>query len=81
VPGTNQWRGGSRGYEKMPKSIILQMMGRAGRPGFDTDGVAVIMTSNEDKAAYTDLNLEVVESSLPGLLVEGAGAVAKLHTC
>lgn len=57
----------------MPKSMILQMVGRAGRPGFDTDGVAVIMTSSEDKAAYTDLALEVVESSLPGMLVEGMG--------
>lgn len=60
----------------MPKSLILQMMGRAGRPGFDTDGVAVIMTSIEDQATYTDLNLEVVESALPGMLVEGTNNIA-----
>lgn len=27
------------------RSAILQMMGRAGRPGFDSTGVAVVMTS------------------------------------
>lgn len=27
------------------RSGILQMMGRAGRPGFDSSGVAVVMTS------------------------------------
>lgn len=27
------------------RSAILQMMGRAGRPGFDSSGVAVVMTS------------------------------------
>jgi replicative superfamily II helicase len=55
----------------MSKSIILQMVGRAGRPGFDTEGVAVIMTSAEDRNKYVDLTLDVVESSLQGILVEG----------
>ena len=69
--GTNQWRGGTRGYEKMSKSTVLQMVGRAGRPGFDTTGTAVIMTSTEDRQTYSTLTLNVVESSLPGILVEG----------
>lgn len=69
--GTNQWRGGTRGYEKMSKSTVLQMIGRAGRPGFDTTGTAVIMTSTEDRHTYSTLTLNVVESSLPGILVEG----------
>jgi ATP-dependent DNA helicase HFM1/MER3 len=71
VIGTNQWRGGSRGYEKMSKSTALQMVGRAGRPGFDTTGTAVIMTSIEDRQNYSTLTLNVVESSLPAILVEG----------
>jgi replicative superfamily II helicase len=71
--GTNQWRGGTRGYEKMSKSTVLQMVGRAGRPGFDTAGTAVIMTSTEDRQTYSTLALNVVESSLPGILVEGEG--------
>ena len=32
--------------------MLPQMMGRAGRPGLDTHGVAVIMTSHEDKPYY-----------------------------
>lgn len=29
------WRGAGLGYEDMPVSSVLQMIGRAGRPGFD----------------------------------------------
>ena len=68
--GTNQWRG-KGGYEKLPRSIILQMTGRAGRPGFDTSGVAVIMTSTEDKEYYERRDMDIVESVLPGQLIEG----------
>ncbi len=55
----------------MSKSSVLQMVGRAGRPGFDITGTAVIMTSIEDQESYSSLTLDVVESSLPGILVEG----------
>ncbi len=47
IKGTNSWRGGILGYQKMCKSEVIQMMGRAGRPGYDLHGVAVIMTSLE----------------------------------
>lgn len=55
----------------MSKSTVLQMIGRAGRPGYDTSGMAVIMTSTEDRQTYLTLTLDIVESSLPGHLVEG----------
>ena len=29
------WRGAGKGYEDMAISSVLQMIGRAGRPGFD----------------------------------------------
>ena len=29
------------------RSSVLQMIGRAGRPQFDTEGIAVIMTQRE----------------------------------
>jgi len=72
VKGTNSWRGGSRGYEKLNRSDIIQMIGRAGRPGFDTHGVAVIMTSLQEKEYYSDISLsaDVVESTLLDVLVE-----------
>eukprot|EP01034_Spumella_vulgaris_P025625 gene25625-32101_t len=72
IKGTNCWRGGSRGYEKMCRSEIIQMLGRAGRPGFDNNGVAVIMTSSQDRDYYAAMSLsaEVVESTLQGILIE-----------
>lgn len=37
------------GNEELSESAILQMIGRAGRPQFDTSGVAVIMTQENKK--------------------------------
>lgn len=34
-------------YREYDRSVCLQMVGRAGRPQFDTEGVAVIMTQTE----------------------------------
>lgn len=41
----------------------LQMIGRAGRPGFDTEGTAVIMTDNLSKAAFQRLATSGLESA------------------
>ena len=72
VKGTNQWRGGSKGYEKLSRSMVTQMIGRAGRPGFDDKGIAVIMTSKDDKYFYENAvnQNEVVESNILGYLTE-----------
>eukprot|EP00903_Cladosiphon_okamuranus_P018895 g17378.t1 len=71
IKGTNQYRG-AKGYQELPKSAILQMMGRAGRPGFDSSGVAVVMTSQSNKRALERLSTgqEAVESSLQARLLE-----------
>ncbi|XP_062538185.1 probable ATP-dependent DNA helicase HFM1 [Armigeres subalbatus] len=43
------------GLEEYPESSIFQMIGRAGRPQFDTFGVAVIMTQRENVQRYERL--------------------------
>lgn len=74
VKGTHAWRGSSKGYEPLKKSDIIQMLGRAGRPGFDEDGVAVIMTSLPEQPQYSSISLhaDLVNSNLENALHEGA---------
>ncbi|CAM9375008.1 unnamed protein product [Ectocarpus sp. 4 AP-2014] len=71
IKGTNQYRG-AQGYKEMPRSAILQIIGRAGRQGFDSSGVAVVMTSEGNKKALERLSAgqEAVESSLQAKLLE-----------
>lgn len=63
---TSAWRGAGTGYAEIDRGTLLQMMGRAGRPGFDTNGVAVIMTDNASVKKYNEMSrgMEVVESNL-----------------
>ena len=44
---------GNGGYQDYSDSQILQMIGRAGRPQFDTSAVAVIMTKASCKVRYS----------------------------
>ena len=72
IKGTAQWQGKADGYSQIPASAILQMMGRAGRPGLDDHGVAVIMTDEPHRVHYEQLSngCEIVESRLHEELVE-----------
>ena len=50
LKGTRRWTndsGETAGYQEYDRSTCLQMIGRAGRPQFDTEGVAVIMTQKQ----------------------------------
>ena len=50
LKGTRRWcsdTGETAGYKEYDRSTCLQMIGRAGRPQFDTEGVAVIMTQKQ----------------------------------
>ncbi|RUS21409.1 Sec63 Brl domain-containing protein [Endogone sp. FLAS-F59071] len=61
---------------------ILQMIGRAGRPGFDDSGCAVIMTTTQMRLKYETLvsGSELLESSLHENLVEHLNAEICLGT-
>ncbi|CAC5418727.1 HFM1 [Mytilus coruscus] len=69
-------------HEEYSDTQILQMIGRAGRPQFDTTATAVIMTKNQTKAKYENLlnGTQVIESSLHRHLVEHLNAEIVLHT-
>ena len=51
IKGPRRYCGGASGdgsgYEEYDRSMCLQMAGRAGRPQFDTEGVAVMMTQRQ----------------------------------
>ena len=52
IKGTKAYRGHSNGYQDLDHASLLQMIGRAGRPGYDTSGTAVIMTESRSKPMF-----------------------------
>ena len=44
IKGTTGYRGQGKGYSQLSAVEIFQMMGRAGRPQFDTSGRVIVMT-------------------------------------
>ncbi|KAF2859304.1 Sec63-domain-containing protein [Piedraia hortae CBS 480.64] len=52
VKGTQFFDAKTEGYKDMDLTDVLQMLGRAGRPQFDTSGVAKIFTQDAKKAFY-----------------------------
>lgn len=80
IKGTFSWRGSVNGYEKLGRSEVVQMVGRAGRPGFDTNGVAVVMTNQEDLHLYSNLTsgIEQISSQLEKSLNEGKSLMSNI---
>ncbi|KAL7568801.1 hypothetical protein ACA910_007219 [Epithemia clementina (nom. ined.)] len=66
IKGTKAWRGSS-GYQDLDQATLLQMIGRAGRPGFDTSGTAVIMTDNQSKPKFQKLAASGLEPAMSQL--------------
>ena len=65
LKGTRRWsreKGEVAGNKEYDRSTVLQMIGRAGRPQFDTEGVAVIMTQKE---VWNHGSIEVLFHDLP----------------
>ncbi|XP_054270395.1 activating signal cointegrator 1 complex subunit 3 [Macrosteles quadrilineatus] len=76
VKGTEYYDGKSRRYVDMPITDVLQMMGRAGRPQFDQEGVAVVLVHDMKKNFYKKFIYEPfpVESSLLTVLADHLNA-------
>ena len=66
VKGTEFYDGAQKRYVDFPVTDVLQMMGRAGRPQYDQQGVAVILVHEPKKTFYRKFLYEPfpVESQL-----------------
>ncbi|GAB6028693.1 ATP-dependent DNA helicase MER3 [Chamberlinius hualienensis] len=80
IKNTSSFVAGS--YVEYSSTQILQMIGRAGRPQFDTTATAVIMTKESLKAKYDNFlgGNEVVESQLHKRFAEYINAEVVLGT-
>lgn len=76
IKGTQFFDAKIEDYRDMDLTDILQMMGRAGRPAFDTSGIALVFTKESKKVFYKHfLNIGFpVESSLHKVLDNHIGA-------
>ncbi|PAA64041.1 hypothetical protein BOX15_Mlig030796g1, partial [Macrostomum lignano] len=76
IKGTEYFDGKTKHYVDYPITDVLQMMGRAGRPQFDTQGKAVVMVHDAKKHFYKRFLYEPfpVESSLLGVLSDHLNA-------
>lgn len=80
IKGTRMWV--SSTTQEYSQLDILQMIGRAGRPKFETEGCAVIMTESKMSDTYEKLleGTESLESSLHLELIEHLAAEICLGT-
>nr|XP_060627567.1 probable ATP-dependent DNA helicase HFM1 [Anolis sagrei ordinatus] len=80
IKSTMHYAGGM--FQEYSETDILQMIGRAGRPQFDTTATAVIMTrlSTRDKYVQMLNGTDTIESSLHMHLIEHLNAEIVLHT-
>jgi len=76
VKGTEFFDPAKRRYVDFPLTDLLQMIGRAGRPGHDDNGIACVMVSEEKKNFYKKFLYEPfpVESSLANCLTDHLNA-------
>ncbi|XP_033120994.1 activating signal cointegrator 1 complex subunit 3-like isoform X2 [Anneissia japonica] len=76
IKGTEFFDGKTKRYVDFPITDVLQMMGRAGRPQFDDQGVAVILVHDIKKHYYKKFLYEPfpVESNLLDVLPEHLNA-------
>ena len=82
VKGTEYFDGKTSRYIQYPLTDVLQMIGRAGRPGFDTSGTAVVMAAEATKNFYMKFLYSPfpVESCLRDRLCENLNAEIAIGT-
>ncbi|XP_062872969.1 probable ATP-dependent DNA helicase HFM1 isoform X2 [Trichomycterus rosablanca] len=80
IKSTLHYVGGA--CQEYSEADLLQMIGRAGRPQFDSSATAVIMTRSQTRDKYLQFlsGSETIESSLHTNLVEHLNAEIVLHT-
>ncbi|RKP18239.1 P-loop containing nucleoside triphosphate hydrolase protein [Rozella allomycis CSF55] len=80
IKSTQQYS--SIGYEEYSELDILQMIGRAGRPQFDSKGIAIIMTMEDKVSKYENIcsGNQIIESCLHENLIEHLNAEIMLGT-
>ncbi|EPY22379.1 hypothetical protein AGDE_13442 [Angomonas deanei] len=82
IKGTSFFKNGKR--EDIPLSDMAQMCGRAGRPGLDSHGVAVVLTTDSKVKFYQSLQngdvYSTVESQLHQHMIEHVNAEIALRT-
>jgi hypothetical protein len=59
ILGTEYFDGKSSKYVDYPLTDVLQMIGRAGRPGFDTEAKAVVMVADDKKVFFKKVRSNV----------------------
>lgn len=76
IKGTEYFDGKQKRYVDMPITDVLQMMGRAGRPQFGNEGVAVVLVHDIKKNFYKKFLYDPfpVESSLLDVLPDHVNA-------
>uniref|UniRef100_A0A5S6QU49 Activating signal cointegrator 1 complex subunit 3 n=1 Tax=Trichuris muris TaxID=70415 RepID=A0A5S6QU49_TRIMR len=76
VKGTEYYDGKTRRYVDFPVTDVLQMIGRAGRPQYDDQGIAIVYVQDMKKNFYQKFLYEPfpVESSLLAVLPDHLNA-------
>ncbi|XP_025831509.1 activating signal cointegrator 1 complex subunit 3-like, partial [Agrilus planipennis] len=82
IKGTEYYDGKTKRYADMPITDVLQMMGRAGRPQFDTSGVACVFVHDLKKNFYKKFLYEPfpIESNLLEVLPDHVNAEIAAET-
>ncbi|KAJ9120862.1 hypothetical protein QFC22_002797 [Naganishia vaughanmartiniae] len=80
LAGTYQWTGS--GMVELSDLDVQQMIGRAGRPQYDTEGIAIILCSENNEDRYRDLvnSRTTIESCLHEHLTEHINTEIGLRT-